>query len=82
MLYGRKRLHYTPEQRAAERLAFKQKLAAMSDAEYAAHQAHQTQLQRARRERIKRDELAFTWARHEALLAGVSLDLRETAHAH
>ena len=73
--YGRKRLHRTPEQRAADRLACKQKLAAMSDAEYAAHQAHQTQLQRDRRDRIKQAELAAAWKRHEALLAGVSLEI-------
>ena len=79
--YGSKRLHYTPEQRAEHRLAFKQKLAAMSEDEYAAHQAHQTQLQRDRRERIKNAELSSAWARHEALLAGVSLDLKETCNA-
>ena len=81
MRYGRQRLHYTPEQRAAQRLAFKQRLALMSEAEYAAHQAHQTQLQRDHRERIKRAELARALARHEALIAGVSMDLHETQHA-
>ena len=74
MLYGRKRLH-SAEYRAAERLAQKQRLAAMSEAECAAHQAHQTQLQRDRRERIKQAELARAWSRHEALLARVSLEL-------
>ena len=79
--YGRKRLHYTPEQRAAHRLARKQKLAAMPAADYAAYQAHQTQLQRDRRERIKKEELAAAWARHEALLVGVSLELGAPTNA-
>ena len=73
--YGRKSLHRTPEQRATDRLAFKQKLASMPDDAYAAYQAHQTRLQRERRERIKQQELQAAWARHEALFAGVSLEL-------
>ena len=79
MRYGRKLLHSAEyraaEYRAAERLAQKQRLAAMTEDEYAAHQAHQTQLQRDRRERIKLAELARAWSRHEALLARVSLEL-------
>lgn len=74
MRYGRRRLH-SAEYRAAERLAKKQRLAAMTDDEYAAHQAHQTQLQRDRRERIKQAELSAAWIRHETLLVGVSLEL-------
>lgn len=80
MRYGRKRLH-SPEYRAAERLAQKQRLAAMTEDEYATHQAHQTQLQRDRRERIKRAELDRTWSRHEALLAPVSLELPGACNA-
>ena len=80
MRYGRKRLH-SSEYRAAEHLAQKQRLAAMSEAEYAAHQAHQTQLQRDRRERIKQAELAAAWQRHEALLSGVSLELTGASNA-
>ena len=74
MRYGRKRLH-SAEYRAAERVAQKQRLARMSEDEYAAHQANQTQLQRDRRERIKQAELSAACARHEALLVGVSLEL-------
>lgn len=77
MRYGRKRLHDP----AAHRLTQKQKLAAMTEAEYAAHQAHQTKLQRERRERIKRAELAAAWSRHEAILAGVSLELQGRSNA-
>ena len=43
--------------------------------------AHQTQLQRDRRERIKRAELDRAWNRHEALLSDVSLELKETRNA-